>query len=241
MTSASHPQPPLTILFRDERYVVIDKPEGLAVHRSGQVHDEVVCQTLLRDQLGTSVHPVHRLDRKTSGVLIFAFDKEALAEAQRCFATRRTRKRYLALVRGWMPADTTIRRPLADAGGGTPLEASTRLRQLARSSHPAPWQRYPSTRFSLCLAEPETGRWHQIRQHLVDLHCPVIGDSTHGDTRFNRHFRELFGLDRMFLHAASLELEHPFTGTHLRLSSPLAGDFLDFCSVHGMPTTLPAD
>lgn len=186
----------------------MDKPSGLAVHR-GQSRDPVHALQLVRDTVGAYVYPVHRLDRATSGVLVFALDKDAAAALGRAFEQGAVEKRYLALVRGAPPAHVRVDHALSREDGD-PRAAVTEITTLARYG-----------RYALVEARPETGRTHQIRRHLKHLSCPIIGDVRYGKGEHNRLFRERHGLHRLALHAASLTLTDPATTERVTIESPL--------------------
>jgi tRNA pseudouridine65 synthase len=201
--------------------VAIDKPSGLVVHRSAQARDSVNCIALLRRQLGHFVFAVHRLDRGASGVLVFALDREAGQLLSTAFADRQVEKRYLALVRGFLPEDGLIDSPLADPGGAGPQPAETRFTRLATVEIPEPVRPHSTARYSLVRAEPLTGRTHQLRRHFAHLRHPIVGDVNHGDGHHNRLFRRRFGCRRLLLHASRLALPHPSTRDRLVIEAPL--------------------
>jgi tRNA pseudouridine65 synthase len=181
----------LDILYRDDHLIAVHKPAGLLVHRSEiDRHETRFAIQLLRDQIGQKVWPVHRLDRGTSGVLLFALEREALIKASQAFEVNEVDKRYLAVVRGW-PAesgviDHALTRQLDDYerrpanGVGEAQTALTRFERLATVELPIAVDRYPSSRYALVRVQPETGRRHQIRRHLKHIAHPEIGDATHG-------------------------------------------------------------
>jgi len=214
----------MEVLYRDDALVAVNKPSGLVVHRSEQAGDRDNCMRRLRDSIGAWVYPVHRLDRGASGVLLFALDPENARRVGECFAQRRVRKEYLAVVRGYAPESSRVDHPLATAGGA-PAPAQTRLERLARVELPVPVGRYATARYSLVRAEPITGRTHQLRRHLAHVSHPILGDVNYGDGAHNRFFREHLGCHRLLLHASRLELPHPVTGEPTRLGAPLTGDF----------------
>ncbi|WP_108652065.1 tRNA pseudouridine(65) synthase TruC [Dongshaea marina] len=211
----------LEILYQDEQLVAINKPAGLLVHRSMlDRHATEFAMQMLRDQLGRHVYPVHRLDRPTSGVLLFALNPEMARSMTELFSERSVKKRYLALVRGYLPDQGLIDYPLkprldklADADVSQDKEAQeaqTEYRCLGKVELPyAVISRYPTSRYSLALLSPLTGRKHQLRRHMEHLYHPMIGDTTHGEGRHNRFFREHFGVSRLLLHSLSLEFIHP--------------------------------
>jgi len=216
--------PDFEILHLDDALVAIAKPSGLAVHK-GWAKDDHYAMTVVRDRIGRWVYPVHRLDRATSGVLLFALD-ERFAEALAAqFRAHRVAKRYLALVRGVPPTSLRIDRPLTPEGSDTPQPAVTVVRRL--------W--IFERRYSWVEAWPETGRQHQIRRHLKGATHPLIGDVRYGKGDHNRLFRDRFGLNRLALHAARLTLEHPETGAPLDLRAPLPADLADPLRTMGAP------
>ncbi len=169
----------------------------------------------VRDMLGTHVHPVHRLDRGTSGALLFARTREAAATLGRALEAGRVEKHYLALVRGTPPDEGVIDHAIPQSEGGERVAALTRFRRLARS---------PVDRCSLVLARPETGRLHQIRRHFHHISHPIVGDVNYGSGTINRHYRACYGLHRLALHACSIAFDHPTTGERIVASAPLSGE-----------------
>lgn len=218
----------LTILHHDEHLVAIAKPAGLLVHRSAlDAHEERFALQLLRDQLGQPVWPVHRLDKGTSGVLLFALHAEAASRLGQAFDTGAVAKRYLALVRGW-PAESegliehALARDPERASAGQPLlPARTAWRCLARAEWPLQIDpRFANSRFALLEARPETGRRHQIRRHLKHIAHPIIGDATYGKGPLNRAVAAHLGLARLWLHALDIRIPHPATGEPLLVEAP---------------------
>jgi tRNA pseudouridine65 synthase len=222
----------LPILYRDDRVVAVNKPAGLLVHRSDVDRRETEnAMKILRDGLGRRVHPVHRLDRATSGVLLFALDPEGARRLTQAFADGEVAKSYLAVVRGYAGEDESIDHPLreihdrmtdrlADPGKAA-QEAVTRCERLATAELPCAEGRHATARFSLVLATPRHGRKHQIRRHMKHVFHPVVGDTTYGDGRQNRFFREMLGCRRMLLHALEIEFPHPADGRRIRIRAPL--------------------
>jgi tRNA pseudouridine65 synthase len=202
---------PLRILMRDECLVVVDKPSGLAVHR-GWAPERDVAMTRTRDAIGAHVYPVHRLDRGTSGVLVFALSPDIAAALSQSFATGAVLKTYLALVRSTPPEHGLIDHPLPAGEGRDEPRVPARTAFVRREV---------LGRYSLVEAHPETGRLHQIRRHLKHIGCPIIGDVRYGKGEHNRFFREHFDLHRMFLHALRIRFPHPATGETLDIEAPL--------------------
>jgi tRNA pseudouridine65 synthase len=214
----------LEILHQDDAMIAVNKPANLAVHRSKMVGnaDEFLID-LLREQIGDSVYLAHRLDRATSGVLLVARSKEVAAALGEQFMGRSVHKQYLAVVRGWPdPDEGLIDYPLPGSRETGPRrEARTAYRRLATIEVPIELGRYPQQRYALLLAEPESGRFRQIRKHLAHIHHPVIGDCQHGRGDHNRLYKQHFGCHRMLLHAWRLRFAHPLTGAAMEVDAPL--------------------
>jgi len=214
----------LEILYQDDALIAVNKPAGLAVHRSKMVGNaEEFLIDLLREQVGDSVYLAHRLDRATSGVLLIARSKEVAAALGEQFMGRTVHKQYLVVVRGWPePAEGVVDYPLPGSREtGLRREARTHYRRLATVEVPIALGRYPQQRYALLLAEPESGRFRQIRKHLAHIHHPVIGDCQHGRGDHNRLYKQHFGCHRMLLHAWRLRLAHPATGAAMEIEAPL--------------------
>jgi tRNA pseudouridine65 synthase len=215
-----------TLLYRDDHLAAFNKPAGMLVHR-GWDNDKVVLMTEARDILGQRVDPVHRLDRPTSGVVLFALHKEATRALNELFAQRKVRKRYVALVRGITPERGLIDHPVPRRPREERVEAVTEYRRLATFE-----------RYSLVEAVPRTGRLHQIRRHMKHISHPLIGDVNYGKGEHNRLFRERFDLHRLALHAFDLELTHPQTGKKLYVHAPLPDDLGSPFAAMGFSETL---
>ena len=221
----------LEILYQDDDIIAINKPSGWFVHRSlldPKVTDIVLQH--LRDQVGLYLYPVHRLDRPTSGVLLFALN----VESARCLSEQlmhdTVEKTYLAIVRGYLPEVGLIDAPLTfmrdkiadqDSGDKEPQEALTHYQQLAQIELNLSTGKYPTSRYSLALLTPKTGRKHQLRRHMNYLAHPIIGDTTHGDLRHNRLFLQEYGVNRLLLHAYTLTFKHPKKEEVLTIKAPL--------------------
>jgi tRNA pseudouridine65 synthase len=204
-------QPTLPILYQDEALLVVNKPTGMAVHR-GWANDRTSAVRLAR-RIVQEASPVHRLDRATSGVLVFCLGEENMRALQAGFGTAAVTKRYLALVRGILPEQGEIDHPLAPSKDKPKRPALSRYRRLGTFE-----------RYSLVEVEPQTGRLHQIRRHLKHISHPIIGDVRYGRGDQNRLFRERFGLHRLALHAHSIAFPHPVTGAPMCVVAPLPDD-----------------
>jgi tRNA pseudouridine65 synthase len=223
--------PPIDLLYVDDDVVVAQKPSGILVHR-GWDDDDDVALFRVRDAIGARVHPIHRLDRGTSGALLFARTREAAAALAGDFEHHRVDKSYLAVVRGAPPAEGVVDHPIPKSEGGPRVPARTRYRLVARSS---------VDRCSLVLAMPETGRLHQIRRHLRHINHPLVGDVTHGSGVINRHYRATYSLHRLALHASRLAFSHPRTGQRIVVDAPMPDDLGGALDRLGLPRTAPAE
>lgn len=215
----------LPVLYQSADLVAINKPHGLLVHRSPIASDasEFAVQ-LLRDQLGQRVYPVHRLDRKTGGVLLFALNEALNSEMQVLFAEGKVHKEYVAIVRGHTPDTLEIDYPLRREDGVV-QEAFTRLKTLARTEVPIPLGKHATSRYSLVELTPATGRMHQLRKHMAHVFHPIIGDRPHGCNKQNKLFKERFEMTTMLLHARYASFLHPVTGEAVQVTAPAQAEF----------------
>lgn len=227
---------PLSILYRDEYLVAINKPGGLLVHRSNiDRHETRFALQLLRDQLGQHVYPVHRLDKPTSGLLLFALSPDIARTLSWEFSNQNIKKSYLAIVRGWCEERGTIDHPLKeqfDKMSGKPKkeqvaakDAVTHFNRLATIELPIAVDRYPQSRYSLVEAHPINGRKHQIRRHFKHMSHPIIGDAKHGKSLHNRFFQSHFDCHRLLLACTRMTLKHPLTGESMTLDAPVDATF----------------
>jgi tRNA pseudouridine65 synthase len=206
------------IAWRDDRFVIVDKPAGVPVHRGWAAGGDEPLLQRVRDKVGAHVWLINRLDRGASGAVLFALDAEAAAAASALFAAATVDKRYLAITRGHPPEHAVIDHPVlrgerVDEHDGERLPAVTEI-----------WRRETFGRYALVEAHPRTGRLHQIRRHLKHVACPLIGDVRYGKGEHNRIFREQHGLHRLALHCTHLGFVHPFTGARVAVDLPLAPD-----------------
>jgi tRNA pseudouridine65 synthase len=212
---------PLKILYHDSRYIAIDKPAGMLVHRTRIAEEGEYALQRLRDQIGQHVFPVHRLDRPTSGVLLFALDADAARHIAPLFENHAIDKHYLAVVRGHTEEGGIIDYPLQEEPHKPCQEAVTAYRRLAVVELDIAVGRYPKARYSLLEVMPRTGRLHQIRKHMHHIFHPIVGDTTHGEGRHNRLFREHFDSQRLLLFSTRLGFIHPYSGERITINAPL--------------------
>jgi tRNA pseudouridine65 synthase len=211
----------LEILYRDELIVAVNKPSGWDVHRNEfNRHRPIVLQSL-RNQINKEVHPVHRLDGGTSGVLLFATEKEVLRFLNDQFQSRETTKVYHCISRGFAK-DINCQEPLRVHENV--VDAETDFKCLAQIVLPWPNEKFPQSRYSFLEARPKTGRFHQIRRHLRYLGWPIAGDTKHGDGTHNQLWRDQMKIERLLLHASSLTILHP-NNEKLTITAPLPSEF----------------
>ena len=217
----------MDILYRDDHLVAVHKPAGLLTHRSWVDREDAdFALQRARDLTGRRVYPIHRLDRPTSGVLLFGFTPGIASAVQAQIESGALTKTYLAVVRGWTPPEGRIDHPLKDDPGLRRgiialRPAVTDYQRLAATELPVHIETYPSSRFSLVRLIPRTGRTRQLRRHLAHIAHPIIGDTSHGRGAYNRWFREHLGCERLLLHALGVALTHPASSAPLRIVAPL--------------------
>ncbi|CAG4995439.1 tRNA pseudouridine synthase C [Dyadobacter sp. CECT 9275] len=228
----------LEIIYQDEFLVAVNKPHGLLVHRSPIAvdADEFAVQ-ILRNQLGQKVYPVHRLDRKTGGVLLFALSEEMNSVMQQMFAAGTVHKHYFAIVRGFTPDTLEIDYPLKKEDGQI-QDAQTSLVTLAKTEIEVAFGKHPTSRYSLVKLTPATGRMHQLRKHMAHIFHPIIGDRPHGCNKQNRFFMEHFSMTTMLLHAASVTFLHPQTKKETTIEAVRQAEFQRMTKVLGFDHSL---
>lgn len=222
----------LDILYQDEFLIAVNKPAGMLVHRSWlDKHETQFVMQTLRDQIGQHVFPLHRLDRPTSGVLVFALSSEVASQVMPMFANHQMQKTYHAIVRGWIEEGATLDYPLKEeldkiadkfANSDQPAkDAVTEYQPLATVEVPYSTGRFPTSRYCLMELKPKTGRKHQLRRHMAHLRHPIVGDTSHGDGKHNRLFRQHYDANRLLLHASELSFIHPFTDQEVVIKAGL--------------------
>lgn len=226
----------LEILYQDEYIVVINKPSGLLVHKSMiDRHEIYYAMKMLRDQIGQWVYPIHRLDKPTSGVLLFALSKESARLLSEQFRDRKTIKKYLAVVRGYTDDSGVINHPLkekldkiADKNASKesePKEAISEYKTLAKVELPFNVGAYDSVRYSLVEVTLKTGRKHQIRRHMKHISHHLLGDTKYGRGEHNKFIRAELNCHRMLLHSYFLAIYHPYKEEFMNFRAPLDETF----------------
>lgn len=235
---------PLEILYKDDCLVAVNKPSGLLVHRSMiDRHETRFALQEVRNQIGQRVYPLHRLDKPTSGVLLFALSPEIAKRMGQQFESGSVKKNYLAIMRGYAPESGVIDRALKEeldkmtdrkARLDKPAQAAvTEFTRLATVEIPVAIDRYPQSRYSLVEVRPKTGRKHQIRRHMKYIAHPIIGDAKHGKGNHNRYFATHFGADRLLLACIEMEVMHPVSGQPLSLRASVDKRFSDLIKRFG--------
>lgn len=220
----------LEIIYKDEYLVAINKPSGLLVHKSMiDRHEIYYAMKILRDQIGAWVYPIHRLDKPTSGVLLFALDSDTARMMNEQFRAHTIEKNYVAVVRGYAPESGIIEHALQekldkisdkDANQQKDAqEAVTAFRCLATVELNAAVGKYDKTRYSLVALKPQTGRKHQLRRHMKHISHHILGDTKYGRGEHNKFVRKEYNMHRLLLHCTSLTVEHPYTKKSLRLEA----------------------
>jgi len=222
---------PLEILYQDEYIIAINKPSGLLVHKSPiDKHETRFALQEVRNQIEKYVYPVHRLDKPTSGVLLFALSKEIAQILSESFRNNEIKKEYIAIVRGYVEQgmiDYPLKQMLdtkAEKQKGITKEeqeAQTEYKMLKTIELPYAVGRYKTARYSLVTLFPQTGRKHQLRRHMKHIHHHMIGDTKHGRGEHNKLFREKFECHRLLLHATKITLQHPIDEKELVIKAPI--------------------
>lgn len=216
----------MNILYQDTEIVAVDKPTGMLVHRTSIASDvtENFAVQELRDQLGQKVNPVHRIDRPTSGVLLFGLNSEITALLKKRFDEHLIRKTYIAIVRGFCEKSAVIEHPLKKENGSI-QDAVTRYETLGHAELPYSTSKFPTSRYSIVKVFPETGRMHQIRRHFAKERNYLLGDTTHGDLKQNKAFSDYTSSEGLMLHALSLEFKHPRNNEQIFIKADLPERF----------------
>lgn len=212
----------LEVLYQDEYMVAINKPPGLLVHRTNldKYATEFAVQ-ILRDQIGKRVSPVHRIDRKTSGVLLFSLNNEVHRHLAEQFEEGDIQKEYTTVLRGYIDQENRIDYALTNENGKV-QDAITDYELIQHYEIPVAFGRHNTSRYSLVKAYPRTGRFHQLRKHFAHVLHPIIGDRPHGCNKQNRFFKEKWGMTSMLLSATKLTLIHPVTGFRIEINSDVS-------------------
>jgi len=213
----------IEILFEDEYIIIVNKPNNVLIHYSHYARNikDATLIDLLENQIEKRVYPLHRLDRKTSGVIVFAKEKEFIPTFQELFFNDEIQKIYLGIVRGFSPENGKIESPVKNPETKKYKEALTLYETLNSATLEIPVHPYPQSRYSLIKLTPKTGRMHQLRIHLNKISHPLVGDYKYGDRFHNRNFEDNFDCHNLFLHAYQLSFIHPFSNQDIQVIAPL--------------------
>ncbi|MEO1857705.1 MAG: pseudouridine synthase [Rubritalea sp.] len=223
----------LTILYQDKWLVAIDKPAGHLVHPAESPKEgDLVAMKILRDQIGVRVNTIHRIDRPTSGVLLFGLEKKATRKLHKALAIHDFDKSYWAVIQGKAPAEAwECHQPIQKEDDEPAREAHTSFRVIESRKHEALASVADQLDghgdiLTLVEAIPHTGRFHQIRRHLLHTGLPIVGDYRYSGIETSDQLGELLGTDtRMLLQAKSLTLDHPINGEKLTITAPVGENF----------------
>lgn len=219
----------MLVLFEDDFCVIANKPNNVLVHHAHHSRnkiDEDSLLQLLENQLSLKLYPVHRLDRKTSGILLLAKKTAYVSEFQNLFTKNEIEKTYYAIVRGFSPSELVINSPVKGRDADVYKDAETHLTTLQTIELNIPVKPYDKSRYSLVKLLPKTGRMHQLRIHLTKISHPIIGDPKYGDKNHNIMYENQWNATHLFLHAASLEFVHPFTSQKLLINAPFPENWI---------------
>jgi tRNA pseudouridine65 synthase len=215
----------IEIIYQDDNLLVVNKPHGLLMHRTKMAKDaKTSLLKILREQTGLHLHPPHRLDRKTAGVVLLALNKEMSSYLNQQFRDRKVLKTYNAIVRGYTEDSGTIDYPIKNEKEVI-KEAVTHYKTLKRYECPWPSAKHNTSRYSLVSLRPETGRYHQLRMHMSHIFHPIIGDRPHGCNKQNRIWKELHEMTTMLLHAQKIEVSMPGLDKPMVFEADYAEDF----------------
>ncbi|MCG1036793.1 pseudouridine synthase [Polaribacter sargassicola] len=218
----------LDIIFEDNYIICVNKPNNILVHHahhSRNVAEENSLLQLILEEKGIKVYPIHRLDRKTSGIILLAKETQYVSKFQELFTNNLIQKTYFGIVRGFSPETKTIDSPVKGRDAKVHKDALTFLKTLEQITLEIPVKPYDSSRYSLIELLPKTGRMHQLRVHTNKISHPLIGDPKYGDKNHNMMFEENFTCKNMFLHAGKLEFQHPFTNDKMLLKAVFPKDW----------------
>ncbi len=217
----------MEILYNDGIILVINKPAGLLIHRSNLSSDIDTLVDRFKALYTNPPSPVHRLDRPTSGIIISAFKGKTARTLGESFIRGDVKKKYMTIVRGIPSNQGEIDIALKKDGEGIFQDAKTSYRLLKKVELPIENNKYKCSRYSLLEVSPETGRFHQIRRHLARIGYPILGDTSHGDLRHNRIFKDYLQSERLLLHAEEVSFPHRESNKIITIKAPLPKEMND--------------
>ncbi|WP_346858139.1 pseudouridine synthase [uncultured Draconibacterium sp.] len=216
----------IPILYQDEHLIVVEKPIDLPVHKNDFMPNDAAYLTkLVGDITGKWIYNVHRLDSKTSGVIVLALSSEMAKELTLQFERKEVQKTYIALVQGNPGTGTFDQKVLVKKKSKFKKPAVTHYKTLETVETNISYKEKENVALSLVEVKPETGRWHQLRQHFAKNQFDIVGDTHHGDFTLNKIILADTDVRRLFLHAQKLEFVHPAEGTKMVFESKLPDEF----------------
>lgn len=216
----------IPVIFQDEYLMVVEKPIDLPVHKNDFMpHDAPYLTKLIGDKTGKWIYNVHRLDSKTSGVIILAFSPETAHELTLLFERKEVKKTYYAIVQGNPGEGTFTEKVLVKKKSKFKKPAVTHFKTLQTVTTNISYKEKQNVSLSLVEIYPETGRWHQLRQHFAKNRFDILGDTHHGDFTLNKIVTEKTGIKRLFLHAERLQFEHPVTKEKIDVAAEIPQEF----------------
>ena len=211
------------ILYEDAYFIAVNKPNNMLVHHSYYARNLKAGQSLVewyKNVYNSLAHPIHRLDYKTSGIILLCKDTAKVRAFQKLFDDNTLHKTYLALLRGHIQEEGIICTPVKDENG-IYKEAETHFKLLAHYTLNIAVEPFPTSRYSLAELIPKTGRMHQLRIHANKISHPIIGDTRYGNRHHNKMFAEKLLMPDLFLHAQKIEFTHPFLNIPINIEAPL--------------------
>ncbi len=225
----------MKILKKTKTYCIVHKPAGMVVYADTKADQKVSAQFHLQQQLGQKVFPIHRIDKSTCGVLIYAFNQQKANQLATLFKEKKVEKTYLAFVHGQAPEELRVDQPLKKHKQKLTEVAVTNISTLESIEMIA---RGETRHYSLVKASPETGRYHQIRRHLKMIKCPIVGDQTYGNSWNNDYFQSEYGIDRALLCAISIAFVDPQTKENVLVTTKPDMDFSNLLNKLGLKASI---
>jgi len=224
------------ILYKDKYIIAVNKPNNVLVHHSKMANNKTAEKSLVQlliASTGNKYYPIHRLDRKTSGIIVLAKEKQYISKFQALFISNQIQKTYFGIVRGHISNSGIIDTNVKGRDANVYKTALTEYIMLNKVLLDIPVTPYKSSRYSLVKLLPKTGRLHQLRIHMNKISHPLIGDPKYGDRFHNRMFETEFNCNKLFLHAQKLEFKHPFTDKNIQITANFPDDWHTVCNKFG--------
>lgn len=214
----------IKILKRTKTYIIVHKPAGFVVYADTKEDQKVSCQVFLEKQISQKVIPIHRIDKPTCGVLIYALNQQKAAQLGEMFKKKTVEKKYLAFCHGEFPEKARVDFPLKKHKQKITENAVTNIENIQTIEMEAKGEQ---RKYSLVQATPQTGRYHQIRRHLKMMKCPIVGDPTYGNSWNNDYFKDKFNINRTLLSAISISFVDPENKEKIFVETKPDQDFLN--------------